>query len=981
MLRLFVPWGCLLLLTSLPAGASDVIVHPVDPSEGSAAPYTVYANGVRVPLERVGQTSPVYYARFSGPQTAAISVAVHSTGTLTAEVKPDRLVNGLVINSQSVEFLAEGIGPRLVFIKVNGSSLAKLFVIAEPVETDVPNPANPDVLNILDYGVTQDPVAQTTKIQQALNDCAALPSGGTVYVPPGKYYTGTLRIRNRTNLYLAGGAILQAISDPNAFPADQTETGTDGRTHSFSRLLMFDGASQSRLSGRGVLDGNGRVLRNTYNRPVQIIDATNSTNIQIEGVVLRNPASWTLHILYCDTVIVEDLKIITDWSVDNADGIDPDSTRNLTVERYFCYSGDDAIAVKATNNSGLLRSSYNITVRDSVILTRKTSLKIGTETRANISNVLFENIDCVQSSRGLAIWARDGGTISGITWRDIRMELVEMSGEDMSGEPFRFSIRPRDGYSTIQNARVENVTCRAPYYCPIESTASYKITGITFENVRMTVTPRTSKTDMHYLFEFTNASNIIFNNLTVDWTERSAHWNGLWASGAPVSATNVNEIWSKNVAPVIAEVAPDPDAGMVGVEYARALSLTQGYPLPTWTVTNGPAGLSVNSNGFVKGWTPLAAGTQSISVRATNSSGNDTESWQVSVSDLPEDVLDLDAFNGAVEGWTTQTWAAGSYDPAVVEWSGLLGHPGGHLRCSGSGATNGTDSCTREGVQLTKAFPTTDRYSISIQYDVQAALNVSPGTDCTGGCPSVVLEGSCADQLVVYYSTTGVGGPWIKAQQLVEGVDLSSDWTTQSIDLTGVSSAENNANFAVRFVWQFNTVADTGRIDNVRIMGTPSGGLLPGKASNPNPAHQAINVDRNADLSWTAGNRATSHDVYFGTINPPTFQVNQTGTTFDPGQMNRTQTYYWRIDERNDTGVTTGDVWQFTVQVAPGDFDSDGDVDLDDFGYLQRCYSGSGVAPATGCEAANLDGDNDVDQTDFDMLKTCFGGADRPPGC
>ncbi|MHC4109507.1 MAG: dockerin type I domain-containing protein [Planctomycetota bacterium] len=89
------------------------------------------------------------------------------------------------------------------------------------------------------------------------------------------------------------------------------------------------------------------------------------------------------------------------------------------------------------------------------------------------------------------------------------------------------------------------------------------------------------------------------------------------------------------------------------------------------------------------------------------------------------------------------------------------------------------------------------------------------------------------------------------------------------------------------------------------------------KASEPNPADGKVSVSRTADLSWTAGYGATSHDVYFGTTNPPPFMQNQTSTTFDPGTMAYTTTYYWRIDELNQGGKTTGTVWSFKT-AGPG---------------------------------------------------------------
>jgi hypothetical protein len=87
------------------------------------------------------------------------------------------------------------------------------------------------------------------------------------------------------------------------------------------------------------------------------------------------------------------------------------------------------------------------------------------------------------------------------------------------------------------------------------------------------------------------------------------------------------------------------------------------------------------------------------------------------------------------------------------------------------------------------------------------------------------------------------------------------------------------------------------------------------KASNPDPVDGALGVDIDADLSWTAGASATSHDVYFGTSSPGTFRGNQTATTFDPGMMAGSTTYYWRIDSVNGSGKTTGTVWSFTTVV------------------------------------------------------------------
>ncbi len=69
---------------------------------------------------------------------------------------------------------------------------------------------------------------------------------------------------------------------------------------------------------------------------------------------------------------------------------------------------------------------------------------------------------------------------------------------------------------------------------------------------------------------------------------------------------------------------------------------------------------------------------------------------------------------------------------------------------------------------------------------------------------------------------------------------------------------------------------------------------------------------------------------------------------------------------------------------APCDFDTDGDVDQEDFGRFQVCYSGPGVTqPDPACRGARLDEDDDVDQADFALFQSCASGPNVPadPTC
>ncbi len=102
-------------------------------------------------------------------------------------------------------------------------------------------------------------------------------------------------------------------------------------------------------------------------------------------------------------------------------------------------------------------------------------------------------------------------------------------------------------------------------------------------------------------------------------------------------------------------------------------------------------------------------------------------------------------------------------------------------------------------------------------------------------------------------------------------------------------------------------------------------------AFGPAPADGALHAETWANLGWYPGDSAVSHDVYFGdnfnAVNDgtaETYQGNQTDTFFVvgfpgfpfPDGLVPGTTYYWRIDEVNDTEPNSpwkGPVWSFMV--------------------------------------------------------------------
>ncbi|UCF14022.1 MAG: LamG domain-containing protein, partial [Phycisphaerales bacterium] len=126
-------------------------------------------------------------------------------------------------------------------------------------------------------------------------------------------------------------------------------------------------------------------------------------------------------------------------------------------------------------------------------------------------------------------------------------------------------------------------------------------------------------------------------------------------------------------------------------------------------------------------------------------------------------------------------------------------------------------------------------------------------------------------------------------------------------------------------------------------------GASPANGSNPD-------VDSVTPLTWSPGDNATSHEVYFGTDADAVdaadssdtsgiFRGRQTGTAFTPAEPLEwgTGPYYWRVDEINTDGTTTkGRLWTFTVAefILVDDFEGYTNKDADNEAIWQSWIDG-----------------------------------------
>jgi hypothetical protein len=123
----------------------------------------------------------------------------------------------------------------------------------------------------------------------------------------------------------------------------------------------------------------------------------------------------------------------------------------------------------------------------------------------------------------------------------------------------------------------------------------------------------------------------------------------------------------------------------------------------------------------------------------------------------------------------------------------------------------------------------------------------------------------------------------------------------------------------VQYYWRVDEVDEAGAVHTGDVWTVMS---MPFTAYLPSPADGAEGVSADASLSWSAGEDAVEHQVYFGTsfvdVNDGVASVDQgktTETTFTPGTLRVSTSYYWRVDEvLADGSIVEGPVWSFDTQ-------------------------------------------------------------------
>jgi alpha-L-rhamnosidase len=129
-----------------------------------------------------------------------------------------------------------------------------------------------------------------------------------------------------------------------------------------SALINVDEVNHFRLTGSGTLDGNGAPFwaefrrRSSTNRSTTNLDVErprlvfirDSHDVEVSGLHFKDSGFWNLHIYRCNNVLVDGLDTQAGTGSPSTDGMDIDSSQNVTIHNCRISVNDDCIALKGS---------------------------------------------------------------------------------------------------------------------------------------------------------------------------------------------------------------------------------------------------------------------------------------------------------------------------------------------------------------------------------------------------------------------------------------------------------------------------------------------------------------------------------------------------------------------------------------------------------------------------------------------------------
>jgi polygalacturonase len=412
------------------------------------------------------------------------------------------LVNGCYIAALC---FAPPIYAQEAVISVNGGWDLLPEILAEIKEPTFPAKD----FAITDFGATGDGKTDCKpSFDKAIEACVKA-GGGRVVVPAGKWLTnGPIHLKSNVNLHVSEGATILFSTDAKHYlPVVYTRfEGTE--VMNYSPLVYAFEQQNVAVTGKGVLDGqagdgkwwnwkghwggetdigwkqgdpdqtadvkalnkqaddNEPVSKRVYGdghrlRP-SFVQFYRCENVLIEDITINNSPMWLVHPVLCNNVVIRGYT--ADSHGPNNDGCNPESSRNVLIEKCRFDTGDDCIAIKSGRNAEgrrINRPSENIIVRDCEMADGHGGVVLGSEMSGGVRNVFVENcrMDSPQLDRAIRLKSNllRGGYLENLYVRNVEVgevkEAVLHIDLEYMGEKGQFP-------PTVHNLYLENVTSK-----------------------------------------------------------------------------------------------------------------------------------------------------------------------------------------------------------------------------------------------------------------------------------------------------------------------------------------------------------------------------------------------------------------------------------------------------------------------------------------------------------------------------------------
>jgi len=447
------------------------------------------------------------------------------------------------------------------------------------------------VFNVKEYGATgrKEDDARAS-IQKAIEACA-VGGGGTVFIPPGLYTSGTLHLRSHVQIELAAGATLFAATDPKSYDCGAIPTkaalffGEDLQDIGFTGRGIVDGQAQYEwrpddfeqdFDHKTLMQGLGKSLMRPFPKDFparkiypHLVWFGRCKDIRVGGLNFLHSPSWTFALYACQHATFDGVYIYTStkegvW----ADGIDLDGCHDVYIANCTIETGDDCVALVSADSWGPALICENISITNCRLSSASAGIKFSEGNLAGIRNVqvshsLFNNVN-----RGVVFITALGGSISKVTLSDLTINCSRFdwfwAGD---AQPFRcrnFRLSEIDSTASkakeappgsISELTLRNIVAHAKGSSLFYGHPECWLERVSLENVTLFVStdPTAPYDKAEHALDFRRVANLKLKDIEVVWEEPFLpSWK---------SAVNLEEVRGLDLDGFIAEpVLPQPSA-------------------------------------------------------------------------------------------------------------------------------------------------------------------------------------------------------------------------------------------------------------------------------------------------------------------------------------------------------------------------------------------------------------------------------------